>query len=402
MVRQLREPGLYPDGGGLFMQVTTGVDNTPRRSWVLRYRAPSGRSREMGLGSALDVALVDARAEADVARKQVREGVDPIEERKLKRARAATDAAKAMTFRQCAANYIATHEAGWRNAKHAAQWSSTLDAYAHPVFGDAAVASIDVAMIMKALDPIWSQKTETASRVRQRIEAILDWATVRGYRVGDNPARWRGHLQKALPPRARVQKVRHHPALPYAELPAFVARLRAVGGLAPIAFEFLILTATRTNEALRAEWNEIDLDKAVWTIPGERMKAGREHRVPLSAQSVELLERLRLLGSTSWVFPGNGDSAPLSNMACLAVLKRMNRRGLTVHGFRSTFRDWTAEQTNYAREVAEAALAHVIGDKTEAAYRRGDLFEKRRLMMAEWAAFCLGAQRPASATAQPK
>ncbi len=390
MVARSKEPGLYSDGGGLYLQVTTGVDGTPRRSWVFRYRTIAGKAREMGLGSALDVSLADARQAADLARKRVRRGGGPIADRRADKVRAIAEAARAMTFRQCAEAYIEAHADGWKNPKHRQQWSRTLETYAYPVFGSVAVVDVDVAMVTKVLDPIWSTKTETASRVRGRIESVLDWAAVRGYRKGENPARWRGHLQKALPARSKIQKVRHHSALPYAEIPRFITQLRRSESVSARALEFLILTATRTGEAVGARWCEIDLSNAIWTIPFERMKAAREHRVPLSPQAVAILTDLRLLASEVWVFPGLKGRA-LSNMAMLQQLTRtMKRSDLTVHGFRSTFRDWAAEETNYAREVAEAALAHVVGDKVEAAYRRGDLFEKRRGLMRDWGSYCEG------------
>jgi len=390
MIARLKEPGLYPDGGGLYLQVTRGVDGDARRSWVLRFRTIAGKPREMGLGSVLDVALADARVDADAARKLVRKGLDPIEEKKLARKEAIAEAVRAMTFKQCAEAYIAAHEASWKNPKHRQQWSRTLETYAYPVFGDLPVGSIDVALVTKVLDPIWQTKTETAARVRGRIESVLDWASVRGLRDGANPARWRGHLQRALPARSKVQRVRHHPALPYVELPAFVDQLRARRSLSARALEFLILTATRTSETTAAEWCEFDFKDGVWTIPSQRMKAGREHRVPLSRRALTLLRELKLLGDPRWVFPGNKGNSHLSNMAMLQIIRGMDRPTLTVHGFRSTFRDWTAEQTDFPREVAEAALAHAIGDKVEAAYRRGDLFEKRRALMRAWAEFAEG------------
>ncbi len=390
MVARLKEPGLYPDGGGLYLQVTRGVDGGPRRSWVLRFRTIAGNTREMGLGSALDVALADARADADAARKLVRRGLDPIDERKLARQKAVAEAVRAMSFKQCAEAYIAAHEASWKNPKHRQQWSRTLEVYAYPVFGDLPVSAIDVALVTKVLDPIWQTKTETAARVRGRIESVLDWAAVRGLRDGANPARWRGHLQRALPARSKVQRVRHHPALPYLELPAFVAQLRAMRCLSARALELLILTGTRTSETTAAEWCEFDFKEGVWVIPAQRMKAGREHRVPLAGRALTLLRELKLLGDARWVFPGNKGKSHLSNMAMLQLVRGMDRPGMTVHGFRSTFRDWTAEQTNFPREVAEAALAHTIGDKVEAAYRRGDLFEKRRSLMGAWAEFVEG------------
>jgi integrase len=388
MVAKLKESGLYPDGGGLYLQVTRGVDGGPRRSWVFRFRMPGGKSREMGLGTAVDVALGDARAEANAARNMARDCVDPIEERRAGRARFAAAAARQMTFKQCAEAYISAHEAGWKNPKHRQQWSRTLEKYAYPVFGEVQVSAIDVALVTAVLDPIWATKTETASRVRGRIESVLDWAAVRGHRNGDNPARWRGHLEKALPQRSKVQKVVHHSALSYAELPAFMSDLRGVRGLGAQALELLILTATRSGEVLNAEWAEIDIGQALWTVPAHRMKVDREHRIPLSSQALAVLNRLKLSGDQQWVFPGAKKGRPLSNMAMSKVLQGMDYNDITVHGFRSTFRDWAAEQTESPREVAEAALAHAVGDKVEAAYRRSDLFQKRQHLMQAWGEYC--------------
>jgi integrase len=273
-------------------------------------------------------------------------------------------------------------------SKHAEQWRSTLSTYAYPVVGSQSVQAVNVALVMKVLEPIWDTKTETASRVRGRIESVLDWATARGYRRGENPARWRGHLQNLLPKREKVRRVVHHPALPYIEIGNFMTALRAHRGVAARAFEFLILTASRTSETIGARWDELDVDKAIWTVPAERIKAGREHRVPLSAPLVALIKRLSNTKAGEFLFPGTEPDRPLSNMAFLALLKRMDRADITPHGFRSTFRDWAAEQTNYPREAAEMALAHAVGDKVEAAYRRGDLFEKRRRLMGDWAQYC--------------
>lgn len=279
------------------------------------------------------------------------------------------------------------HEGGWRNEKHRAQWSSTLRTHAYPVMGAVPVRDIDVRLVMKVLDPIWSTRTETASRLRGRIESILDWASVREYRSGENPARWRGHLEKALPaPKGRSRPVRHHPALPIDAVPAFMRALSDRPGTGALAFRFLILTATRTSETLGARWDEVDMDGRSWLIPADRMKAGRIHRVPLSDAALAILEQARGLDGAV-VFPGQKRGAPMSNMAFLMTLRRMGHRGLTAHGFRSTFRDWAAERTEFQNEVAEAALAHTVGNRTEAAYRRGDLFEKRRALMEAWARF---------------
>jgi integrase len=319
------------------------------------------------------------------------DGVDPIAQRDVERQQQRLEAARAQTFDQCAAAYIAAHRAGWKNVKHAEQWENTLAAYASPAFGALPVADIDTAAVMRALGPIWNTKTETASRVRGRIEKVLDWATVQGFRTGENPARWRGHLDKLLPKRSKVQKVQHHPALPYAEAPAFMAKLRAQEGIAARALEFLILTATRTGEVIGARWDEFDLEAGSWTIPAERMKAGKEHEVPLSARALEIVQGLAKMRPGSYVFPGRRPRDPLSNMALLALLKRMGRSDLTAHGFRSTFSDWAHETTNFPSEVIEMALAHTIRNKVEAAYRRGNLREKRRELMDAWNVHAVGA-----------
>jgi integrase len=334
------------------------------------------------------ISLAEAREAATECRRLRFQGIDPIEARKAERQQARLEAAKGMTFRACAERYIETHKAGWRNPKHALQWASTLASYAYPVFGDLPVKAIDVGLVMKAVEPIWATKTETASRLRGRIESVLDWAAARGYRHGDNPARWRGHLDKLLPKREKVQRVQHHAALAYDEMGVFMEALRSQGGMAAKALEFCILTATRTSETINARWDEIDLTAKLWTIPAGRIKAGKEHRIPLSAPALMLLRQLAGTRSGEFVFPGGKAGKPLSNVALLALLKRMGCDDLTVHGFRSAFRDWAAERTHFPREVAEMALAHAIGDKVEAAYRRGDLFEKRRKLMQEWARFC--------------
>jgi integrase len=342
----------------------------------------------MGLGPVHTVPLAKARQKAHECRNLRLEGLDPIGERQAGKLKAKLEAARAMTFRQCAEAYINAHERSWKNKKHAAQWPSTLEAYAYPVFGDHPVHTIDTGIVLRAIEPLWHTKTETASRLRQRIEAILDWAATRGHRQGDNPARWRGHLENVLPQRAKVQKVRHHAALPYGQLAEFMAALRAEKGLAAFALEFLILTATRTGEALGARWDEIDLSERVWTIPGDRMKAGKEHRVPLSEPALAVLTQFDTEDSGEFVFPGAKPGKPLSDRAMRALLERMGHTDLTVHGFRSTFRDWAAERTHFAREVVEQALAHSLPDKVEAAYRRGDLIEKRSRLMDSWAKFC--------------
>jgi integrase len=333
------------------------------------------------------VSLAEARERAAECRQLRKQGIDPIESRRAAKADRLVAAAKAMTFDQAAAAYITSHRAGWRNPKHAAQWKATLATYASPIIGKLPVSSIDTGLVLQALEPIWATKPETAGRVRGRIEAVLDWTTARGYRTGENPARWRGHLDKLLPARSKVRSVKHHAALPYAELPAFLGSLREQEGASARALEFTILTAARTNESIGAQWSEFDLSGKVWTAPAERMKAGREHRVPLSAAAVEILRRMENVREGELVFPGDRRAA-LSNMAMLMLLRRMGREDLTVHGFRSTFRTWAAECTSFPREVIEAALAHLVGDATERAYQRGDLFEKRRRLMDAWGTYC--------------
>ena len=381
-VRRLTEPGRWSVGGvdGLVLQVTSAE----ARSWVLRMRA-GGRQQELGLGSFPGVTLAEARDRARALRAQVRAGEDPVADRLAARSAAAAERAAQQTFSALAAQYIAQHTGGWKNAKHAAQWTATLKTYAEPVLGALLVRDITTAHVIKVLDPIWLTKTETATRVRSRLELVLDFGTARGLREGPNPARWRGNLDAALPKPAKVAKVQHHPAVPVADVAAVMARLRQQQGMGARALEFAVLTVARSGEVRGATWAEFDLEKALWTVPAERMKAGREHRVPLTAPALALLAALPKGKADEPVFaaPSGG---MLSDMTLTAVMRRMALDAVP-HGFRSTFRDWAAERTNYPAEVAEMALAHAVGDKVEAAYRRGDLFEKRRQMMADWAEF---------------
>jgi len=389
-MRTLTKPGSYGDGAGLYLQVR-GPD---KRSWLYRFKL-HGRAHLMGLGAVDDVSLAEARDAAGAARKLVRQGVSPIDQRRAARAENATQAG--LTFAQVADAYIAAHEPSWRNAKHRQQWRNTLDTYADPVLGKLPVALVGVGEVMRVLEPLWRAKTETASRLRGRIESVLDYAAARGWRTGENPARWRGHLDNLLPARSKVAKVEHHSALPWREVGAFTTVLAQEEGMSALALRFAILTAARTGEVIGARWSEIDMHAATWTVPAERMKAGREHRVPLSDGALDVLREVAKLATgpdpRAFVFPGGKVGKPLSSMALLMLLRRMERGDLTAHGFRSTFRDWCAEATNYPREVAEAALAHTLRDKTEAAYQGGDLMEKRRRLMAEWATFCA---RPAA------
>ncbi len=344
----------------------------------------------MGLGSVALVSLREARRKALGCRRLAAEGQDPLEARRQQ----SPKRKKVPAFKEAAESYIAANTSGWRNPKQALQWRNSLAAYAHPAFGSLPVDAIDTALVLKALQPIWFIKAETAGRVRARIQSVLDWASARGLRQGDNPARWEGHLDKLLPRKSKVSKVEHHPALPFDELPAFLADLRKRPATAARALEFAILTAARTGEALGARWSEVDLHRKTWTIPADRMKAGREHRVPLPERAVELVQSMREQSRGDVIFPAANGLRPLSNMALLMMLRRMKRRDLTVHGFRSTFRDWVAERTDYPGEVAEMALAHAVRNQVEAAYRRGDLFEKRRQLMEAWSAFAGGADPP--------
>lgn len=382
-VDKIKDPGMYGDGGGLWLQ----VGPSGSKAWIFRYTR-HGKQRYMGLGPTMDISLLEAREAATRARKTLREGIDPIDKKQDQARQNALEEAKSMTFRDCAQAYIDAHKAGWKNAKNAAQWTSTLKTYAYPEIGNLAVAGIDTGLVMRVIEPIWTVKPETAARVRGRIERVLDWATVRGYRQGENPARLKGHLDHLLPQRKKVQSVKHYAALPYDEIGAFVKDLRSRDGVAAKGLEFAILTAARTGEVIGATWDEIDLTNRIWTVSADRTKTQKEYRVPLSSAVLLVLEQMAAIRQNDFVFPGNRPKRPLSNMAFLMMLRRMDRDDLTAHGFRSTFRDWAAERTAYPREVAEMALGHAIGDKVEAAYRRGDLFEKRTRLMQDWADFC--------------
>jgi integrase len=397
-VSSFNDPGRYADGGGLYLQVTRwekdGVEWSTK-SWLFRYMK-DGRARQMGLGSVDTFSLKEARQRARLQRQLLADGADPLAARQRVRDAERVEAARAVTFRDAAERYIKAHQAGWKNEKHADQWGNTLSTYAFSIIGSLPVAAVDTALVMKVLQqpvkagkstvPLWNAKTETASRVRGRIERVLDWARVQGMRQGENPARWKAHLDKLLPARTKVAKVRHQPAMPWRDVPTFMGELRANEAISARALEFIVLTATRTGESIGARWEEVDLDDKLWTIPPERTKSGREHRVPLSDRVVEILKTLPR-ASGGFVFPGARAKQPLSNMAALELLRGL-RPGLTVHGFRSSFRDWCAEATNFPREIAEAALGHVLGNKVEAAYQRGDLLEKRRRLMQAWEGFC--------------
>jgi len=384
-VKRLTTPGMHAVGGvsGLYMQVLP----TGARTWVLRVRI-AGKRRDMGLGGFPDVPLAQAREKARDARAKIDSGIDPIAERAAARSALAAQRGAEITFDEAARKFIESKSLEWKNAKHAAQWSSTLQTYASPTIGTLQVRDVTLAHVMKILEPLWPVKTETASRLRGRIESVLDWATVRGYRHGDNPARWKGHLDKILAKPGKVAKVEHHEALPIDKVGAFVRDLRERAGVAARALEVLILTAARSGEIRGMRWDELDFESGVWTIGSNRMKAGREHRVPLSARVIEILreQEAHRIEDSNLVFPAPRGGM-LSDMTMTAVMRRMEVDAVP-HGMRSTFRDWASERTNYPHHVAEMALAHSIGDKVEAAYRRGDLFDKRRRMMDDWAKFC--------------
>lgn len=403
-VNKIVKPGRYGDGGGLWLQVTeTQRKDGPAiaKSWLFRYML-NGKARQMGLGAVHTVSLAEARERARAARALLLDGIDPIDHKDAQRQQAIAEAVERITFKDAADKYITAHKAGWRNEKHAEQWRATLQSYAYPVIGGMAVAAVDTAHVLEVLEPIWTTKTETASRVRGRIEAVLDWAKARRYRKGENPARWRGHLDKLLPAPSKVRRVKHRTALPYVEVPGFMERLRDNDSVSAKALEFTILTAARTGETIGARWSEIDIDAKLWIVPGERTKSGREHRVPLTDRAIEILASVPREEGNDHVFIGARKAKGLSNMSMLELLRGMVENGLTVHGFRSSFRDWAAEQTNFPRELAEAALAHVLSDKTEAAYQRGDLLAKRRRMMEAWARYCASPPKNGDVVLMPK
>lgn len=395
-VTKLSKPGLYGDGAGLTLQITkAGV-----KSWLFRFMR-EGKAHGMGLGATHTVSLAEARQKALQARKLLDDGTNPLVDKQDKRLAKAMERAKMMTFDQCGAAYIEAHRASWKNAKHIEQWTNTLATYASPVFGQLPVAEIDTALVVKCLAPIWQTKTETASRLRGRIESVLGWATTSGYRYGENPARWKGHLENLLANISKTSRTKNHPSLPWPQIAAFMVALKVREGTAASALAFAILTACRSGEVRGAQWSEFDFTEKVWTIPAKRMKAPREHQVPLSETALAVLESMPQ--SREFVFAGTKGQA-LSDMSLTAVIRRMNSDeskpiwvdaagdGVTVHGFRSTFRMWTAETTAYPREVAEHALAHKLPDAVERAYQRGTQFLKRQLLMAEWGVYCTGAK----------
>ena len=384
-------PAVLHDGGGLYLRVSA----SGARSWVFRFQI-DGNRRDMGLGAYPDLTLADARSKAAEHRKQRNEGIDPLNAKAAQRSAQRLASAHDRTFRACAAEYIAKHRSSWRSAKHRHQWEHSLEAYAYPTIGDLPVSAIDTGLVVRVLDPLWSEKSETASRLRGRIEAVLDSAIVQGFRQGPNPAQWKGNLAHVLPRRGKVHKVEHYPALPFDELPAFLPELRRREGVAARALEFLIFTAARPSEVAGATWDEIDLDEKVWTVPANRTKAHREHRKPLSEPAIALLKAAQplllpldeTLRAGAPVFPGRRRARPLLANSMLKVLLGMGRDDITPHGMRSSFRDWVSERTGFAGDLAEMQLAHAIESKTEAAYRRNDMLPRRRELMDAWARFC--------------
>ena len=388
-VSKIRHTGLHAVGGinGLGLKVMPSGS----RAWVLRTMV-AGKRREYGLGGYPTVTLASARDRARTMLDQLFAGIDPAVTKKQAKSALAAQRAKAVNFKTLAEQYIAQHEAGWKNAKHAAQWTSTLETYAFPTIGNMVAADIDTPSVLRVLQPIWTDKSETASRLRGRIEAVLDFATAKGLREGPNPARWKGNLALTLPAKRKVSTIKHHPAVAVKDMPSFFKALRKREGMAARALEFLTLTAARSGEVRGAQWNEIDLAKKIWVVPAERMKAKREHRVPLSTQAIALLKALPTKNTGALIFPSTKPTTKLSDMALTAVMRRMEIEAVP-HGLRSSFRDWVGEETAFPREVAEMALAHTVGNAVEAAYRRGDLFEKRRAMMQDWCHFLLGAKQ---------
>lgn len=376
-INKLVTKGYYSDGNGLYLQVSC----TGSKSWIFRFTR-NGKTHEMGLGSFTAFSLAEARARTIEQRKLLADGINPLENKRDSNARLVLN--NRITFAELAEQYINTNKSGWRNPKHVDQWRNTLATYANPVIGSMNVSNITISEVRDILDPIWNTKNETATRVRGRIEKVLDYAKVSGYRTGDNPAAWKGNLSLVLPSPSAVAKVTHQPALPYKDLPAFMVALSSHKGDGASALALIILTATRTSEVICADWSEFDLPNSLWTIPAERMKAKKEHVIPLSPQAMSILSSMHTANATGYLFKGK-NGKPASNGLCLSLLKRMDSDHITVHGFRSTFRDWASETTTHPADVVEMALAHTIQNKVEAAYRRGDLLDKRRVLMNEWA-----------------
>jgi integrase len=389
-IETVTQPGYLHDGGGLYLQVSKGGG----KSWIYRYTI-GGRRREMGLGSfkkhpkdKVRVSLATARSLAAQHRSLVEQGKDPIAEREAEAARQRLEEARGLTFDQAIERFLESNEVAWRSTKHRRQWRDSLKAFASPVLGNLSVADIDTPDVTKVLDPIWNEMPATASRVRGRIERILDWARVRGYRQSTiNAARWRGHLRETYPPISKVRTVQHHAAVAIDDAPGVYARLKQAEGMPALAFRFLVLTATRASEVMGARWPEIDLKARIWTIPASRMKAGKQHRVVLSEEAVAVLEEAAKYRADDWAFPGRRRGAPMALTTLTRALRAAGGESATVHGWRSTFKDWSSERTSFPGEMSEMALAHAIEDKVEAAYRRGELLQKRVAMMEQWATF---------------
>ena len=384
-LRLSKIPGFHAVGGASGLYVS--VKHAHSAAWIFRYTF-NGKRHDMGLGNIKYLTLVEARDKAIELHRQIRQGINPIEHNRELRAARKKASMKSVTFQYCVNKYLESHEDEWSNDVHRKQWRSTLETYACPVIGSLNVADIDTGLVLRILEPIWKTKTETAKRLRGRIESILDWAKVRQYRTGGNPARWKGHLDTLLAKPSKIAKVKNFPALPYKEIPEFMQQLRKQHGYAAAALEFVILTATRSGEVRGAIWAEIDLDARTWTVPAERMKTKKEHVVPLSDAAIDVIHRMQEMRISEYIFPGVKEGKPISKMAMPIVLKNMGRDDITVHGFRSTFRDWASETTAHPHEVCEMALAHAIKNKSEASYRRGDLFEKRKQLMDDWVRYC--------------
>jgi integrase len=392
--KSIKTPGMHCDGGGLYLQVSVGGAANLRRSWIFRF-GRNGRTRDMGLGSVDDVTLAEARELARGGRNLVREGIDPIEDRNARVAKNLATSATVMTFEAAVEAYMRQHRAGW-TPEHAGQWASSLKTYASPVIGKMSVADITTTHIIKILEPMWHEKTETGKRVRGRIDAVLGWAAVSGYRTADNPARWRGHLANLLARPNKVRAVKHYHALPYAEMPTFVAELRTRRGMAALALEFATLTVVRSADVFNAKHADVDRGTRTWMIPAFS-KTGIPHRVPLSTAALAVFDKARVIAaeiggriaSSEFAFPNDVTGARLSANAMLHVLERMGRSDtMTTHGCRASFRTWAQEQTNFPWELAEMALGHKVGDAVERAYMRGDSFKKRVALMEAWANFC--------------
>jgi integrase len=384
VAKLLKQPGRYHDGHGLYLQVT----NPNNASWLLRFQRLN-RERWAGLGPTHLISLAEARVRAKAMRLQLLDGIDPLQAKHDAKAKAKLSAARRLTFAEAAKQYHKAHEPKWRSAQHAGQWLRSLEVYAFPVIGGQDVATVETPDILRVIESLWSTKAVTMDRVRNRIESVIDWATVRGYRAkGDNPARWSGHLDQVLPAVKEIAAVAHHAALPYRELPAFMAKLREQDSIAALALQFTILSAARSGEVLGATWNEINIDDAIWTVPAERMKAGKAHVVLLSAPAVELLRNLPCEVNNPHLFIGGRAGGALSNASVRRLLKRLHEDDITTHGFRSCFSTWAAERTGFDTNSVEVALSHSVGNAVAQAYQRGDLLEKRRQLMSAWARYC--------------